>query len=159
MAEVSGGEGLEIALREIARKLDNPVTLSVGFLEGSTYPDGTSVPFVAAMNEFGHGIGANPGEGEEDTRERVPPRPFFRNMVSAKSGEWPAAIAGLLVEYDYDAEKVMKLTGEALKGQLQQSIRDTNEPPLAESTIKKKGFDKPLIDTSVMINSVDYKVE
>jgi hypothetical protein len=42
---------------------------------------------------------------------------------------------------------------------LQQSIRDTNDPPLAQATIARKGFAKPLIDTSVMINSVDYEVE
>ena len=49
--------------------------------------------------------------------------------------------------------------GEGIKGQLQQSIRDTNAPPLAPATVSAKGFAKPLIDSSNMINSVDYEVD
>jgi hypothetical protein len=144
MATIKGGDKLESALKDLAARVAKPATLRVGFLEGATYPDGTSVPMVAAFNEFG--------------TSKAPPRPFFRNMISAKSKEWPAALAGLLETHNYDANVALNLAGEAIKGQLQQSIRDLVSPPLAESTIKRKCFDKPLIDTSVMINSVDYEV-
>lgn len=143
--KVTGGDKLANALAEIASKLKDGKTLNVGFLEGATYPDGTSVAFVAAMNEFGH--------------SNAPPRPFFRNMIHDKSPEWPAAIAGLLKSTDMDVNKTLMLTGEAIKGQLQHSINTLTSPPLAQSTIDRKGHDKPLIDTSTMVNSVDYEVK
>lgn len=147
MVKISGGDKLASALTEIARNASKASEVDVGFLEGATYPDGTSVPMVAAVQEFGA-----PSVG-------IPPRPFFRSMIQEKSPEWPGAVAGLLKANDYDAEKTLGQTGAAIKGQLQQSIRDTNSPPLKPATIARKGFDKPLIDTGVMINSADYIVK
>lgn len=147
MAEISGGDKLEAALERIARKLKRGGTVRVGFLEKATYPDGTSVPLVAAINEFGA-----PSRGQ-------PPRPFFRRMIAAKSGEWPRAIEDLLKANDYDATRVLAQVGEGIAGQLRQSIVDLTEPPLAPSTIARKKSSKPLIDTGVMIASVDYEVK
>jgi hypothetical protein len=144
---VQGGEKFTQALQEISELLGQGNTLRVGFLSGATYPNGTPVAMVAAIQDYGA-----PNAG-------IPPRPFFRNMIADKSSEWPAAIAGLLRANNYDVEKTLQLTGEAIKGQLQQSIRDTNEPALSPRTIARKGFAKPLIDTGQMINSVDYEVD
>lgn len=146
MATISGGDKLAAELAKLASQVSKAATVRVGFLEKATYPGGTGVAFVAAIQEFGA-----PSRG-------IPPRPFFRNMIAMKSKEWPAAIGALLVANDYDASKALRLTGEAIKGQLAQSIRDTNSPPLAPSTIKRKGHAKPLIDTGVMFQSIDYEV-
>ena len=82
MATVSGGDKLRARLAEISAMASSPATLRVGFLEGGgTYPDGTSVAMIAVINEYG--------------KFAQPPRPYFRNMIAAKSPEWPAAIAGL----------------------------------------------------------------
>lgn len=145
MATIRGGNKLEAALRAISEKISQPATLKVGFLEGATYPDGMPVALVAAVNEFGGG--------------HVPPRPYFRPMVEDKSPQWGAAIEQNLVAKNYDVGATLALAGDGIKGQLQQSIRDTNSPPLAPATIKRKGFDKPLVDTGHMLNSVDYEVE
>lgn len=145
MAAFRGGEKLAIALAEMAINLSKPGTLRVGFLEGATAPNGDSIPLRAALNEFGTGT--------------IPPRPFFRNMIAAKSDEWPEAIGGLLKSNDYDATKALALTGEDIRGQLIQSIKDTNSPPLAASTVERKGFDKPLIEHGDMIRAVDYEVK
>ncbi len=147
MATLTGGDKLTARLAELAKSVTKSATLSVGFLEGATYPDGTSVPLVAAVQEFGA------------PARNIPPRPFFRHMIAEKAESWPDAVAALLETNDYDATQTLMQTGEAIKGQLHQSIVDTNSPPLAPATIKKKGFSKPLIDTGVMINSIDYKVE
>jgi hypothetical protein len=147
MATISGGHKLAEKLREIAAGLSNGATLRVGFLERASYPSGKiNVATVAAINEFG---AASRG---------IPARPFFRNMVAAKSKEWPAAIAGLLVTTHYDATQTMELAGQAIAGQLRQSIVDTNSPPNASSTIAKKGAAKPLVDTGHLLQSVDYEV-
>lgn len=124
---------------------DGPTKVNVGFLDGATYPDGTSVATVAAANEFG--------------TSTIPARPFFRTMIAAKQAEWGPALAIQLRKTDFDVERSLRLVGEGIKGQLQQSIIDTNSPPLAPATIARKGFSKPLIDSAVMIRSVDYRVE
>jgi len=144
---VSGGAKLEAKLEELARKLKRGAVVKVGFLEGSTYPDGTSVPMVAAIQDFGA-----PAAG-------IPPRPFFRNMVADKKAGWPAALEKLLEQTGYDAERALALMGEGIAGQLRQSIIDTNDPPLAPATVKRKGHAQPLIDTGHMLQSVDYEVE
>jgi hypothetical protein len=144
---LSGGDKLLEALDAINTRLKSAggePAVKVGFLEGATYPKGTSVPMVAAVQEFGGGF--------------IPPRPYFRNMIKRSGREWPAAMAKLLKAHEFDAAKVLGLMGMLIKGQLQQSILDTNDPPLAPSTIRRKGFSKPLIETSHMINSVDFEV-
>jgi hypothetical protein len=147
MATFRGGQKFERAMRDLADKIARPATLRVGFLENATYPDGTPVAMIAAINEYGA-----PSRGQ-------PPRPFFRQMIQAKQGEWPKAIAGVLKSMGYDAKKTLDITGAAIAGQLRQSITDLWSPPLAPSTIKRKGFDKPLIETSHMLKSVDYEVK
>jgi hypothetical protein len=144
---LSGGDKLNAALKGIADRVGREGVVRIGFLENSTYPDGTSVPMIAAINEFGA-----PSRGQ-------PPRPFFRRMIASKSGEWPAAIGKNLIATNYDVETTLKRMGAGIAGQLRQSIIDLVAPPLAPSTIKRKGFDKPLIDQGIMLSSVDYEVE
>jgi hypothetical protein len=50
---VTGGNKLEAALRNIADKLAKASKVNVGFLEDATYPDGTPIAYIAAVNEFG----------------------------------------------------------------------------------------------------------
>lgn len=147
MSAFSGGDALEAKLQELAERLGDGKLLRVGFLEGATYPEGESVPMVAAANEFG-----DPGHNR-------PPRPFFRNMIAQKSPEWGEDIGKIALAVDYDASRLFPLMGERIKGQLQESIREFTEPALAQSTIDRKGFNKPLIETSHMLNSVDYEVK
>jgi hypothetical protein len=89
---------------------------------------------------------------------RIPPRPFFRNMIKKHGPEWGGDIAKLLVPNEFNAAKVLGLMGQRIVGQLRQSIVDTNEPPNAPSTIARKGFNKPLVDTGHMLNSADFEV-
>lgn len=146
MAQVKGGDGFERALSDIAKRLAKPGVLKVGFLEGATYPDGTPVALVAAVNNYGA-----PSRG-------IPPRPFFSNMVATKQAEWGPALGALLAK-GMSVEDALNTLGEGIAGQLRQSITDTNDPPLAEATAKRKGFDKPLVHSGHMQNSVDYHVD
>lgn len=150
MSRVTGGDNAVAQLKKIARKIAKGKKLRVGFLANAKYPDGTSVAVVAALNEYGH-------RARDGTM--VGPWPFFRNMVTAKQHEWPHAFMLALKRTDYDLEASYKLMGEGIKGQLQESIRAIMAPPLRASTIKAKGFSKPLINTSHMLNSVDYEIK
>lgn len=147
MATVKGGEKFAAKLDAIARTIRSASGVRIGFLEAARYPDGTPVAMIAAIHNYGA------------PRAGIPPRPFFTNMIAAKQGEWPKAIAGLLKSTDYDAFRTLQLTGEAVAGQLRQSIIDTNDPPLKPATIRRKGFSKPLVETGHMLNSVDYEVQ
>lgn len=146
MATIRGGEKLLAKLAELSSQVSKPGTLKVGFLSGAAYPDGTPVAAIAAIQNYGA-----PAAG-------IPPRPFFSNMIRAKSPTWGDGVAKALKAADYDATKALEVVGEAIEGQLRQSIRDTNDPALAPSTVKRKGFAKPLIDTGHMIASVDHEV-
>lgn len=178
MATVKGGDKLSARLKEIAANVASAKTVDVGFLEGATYPDGTLVAMVAAIQEFGA-----PKAG-------IPPRPFFRTMISAKSGEWPDAVKEQLKAADYDAAKTLARVGAGIAGQLQQSIADMSDPPLSPTTLmlrKMKAEDpdlvvtgatvgiaaarvaagestdgvstKPLVQSGHLLNSVDYIVK
>jgi hypothetical protein len=145
--ELSGGEALQDRLKEIMEKAGKAGVLRVGFLEGSTYPDGTSVPMVAAIQNFGA-----PAAG-------IPPRPFFSNMVREKSPKWGESLGNLAKANDYDIDRTLEQMGEGIKSQLQASIRDFDSVPLAAETAARKGFDKQLIDTGHMQNSVGFEVK
>ena len=147
MVALKGGDKLEAKLRALSSQVTKAASVDVGFLAGSTYPDGTSVPMVAAIQEFGA-----PSRG-------IPPRPFFRGMIQKESPKWGDTVATLLHANNYDAARTLAQAGDGIKGQLQQSIVDFTTPALAQSTIDRKGFDIPLVDTGHMLNSVDYVVK
>lgn len=196
-----GGERLVARLREIAAKVAQPAQLRVGFLADARYPDGKSVAYIAAIQEFGATIQREAGEvtvfrklnaeggflrgGRFVKRSQsnfstthahgaytiqIPPRPFFRRMIRSNRASWPAEIAQLLKRQHFDVVEVMRKMGDTIRGQLQQSIRDLTDPPLAASTIRKKsrgrvtkiagilGPAKPLVASGHMLNSVDYEV-
>jgi hypothetical protein len=160
VATLSGGKKLEAKLAEIAAALGSGShTLRVGFLEKAAYPDGTSVAAVASYNEFGRTVAVKNARGEVAGSYYQIPRPFFRTMITAKSPTWGKSLAGVLKANNYHVDRSLKLMGEGIKGQLQESITKLVNPPLAQSTIDRKGFSKPLIDTSHMLNSVDYDVK
>lgn len=116
MAEVRGGEKLADALRQIRDRLRSAHEVRVGFLENATYPDGTSVATVAAINNFGA-----PEAG-------IPARPFFSEMIARQSPDWGDRFAEVLASADYDADASLALMGEGIAGQLRQAIVETDSP-------------------------------
>lgn len=117
-----------------------------------TYSTGEKVEKVAVWMEF----------GADEFDVNYPARPFFR------------------VAFDTNIEKLKKLykkrvdlimvgsgTAEALGHELGKymvqkikAVIETGEfAALAESTIKRKGSDKPLIDTKALLTSIRYRIE
>lgn len=147
MAQVSGGEGVAAFFRERIREFQNAGMLKVGFLAGGpAYPDGTPVAMVAAVNEFGR-----PAVGQ-------PPRPFMRDTVSKYGASWPREMAGLLAANNGDATATLNQMGNVVSRQIRRTILEFSTPALAPSTIKRKGSAKPLIETELMLDSVDFEV-
>jgi hypothetical protein len=150
-ANVEGGSALARHLAEIEKRLGRGAHVRVGFLASATYPAGDDsenaglhVAQVAAWNEWGTATS--------------PERPFFRDMVEKRSPRWGVQLGNILRKNDYETEKSLGLMGEVVKGQLVQSINNWSSPANAARTVAKKGFNKPLIDTGVMLRSVDYQV-
>ena len=150
MATLSGGEKLERYLETLAKKVNTPGTLQVGFFAEATYPNEaqTSVPLVAFVNEFGR-----PSIGQ-------PPRPFFRRMIAKEKSHWGNDLKETLVATDYNAKEALAAVGRMMECELQRSIDDLMTPPLKQSTIARKhGVTKPLINTGFMWDSVTSKVK
>jgi hypothetical protein len=176
---ISGGAKLQAKLRELSAKVSRAAAVEVGFLAGSTETDRTSLPMVAAIQEFGA-----PGAG-------IPPRPYFRPMIAAKSPRWGETLGNLLVADGYDAAVSLDKMGQGIKGQLQKSIEQVTSPALSPVTlllrerfgnnpgditfsdVRRARQDiasgrvanvtptqtKPLVWTGHMLNSVDYEVK
>jgi len=120
---LSGSDAVMKALEALAKKLGGG-SVSIGFINGETYPNGTPVAAAAYFNEFGHG-GNFPS----------PPRPFFRTMISKESSTWGPKMAALVKSQNYDGGIVLAMMGEDIRGSLQASIRDFSSPALSPTTL------------------------
>lgn len=87
----------------------------------------------------------------------APSRPFLRQSVDnneSKISAFCQAQLKALLAGRTTAEEVLKKTAVFMKGLVQEAIKDGNFPANAPSTVKKKGSEKPLIDTGHMRQSV-----
>jgi hypothetical protein len=89
----------------------------------------------------------------------TPARPYFRGMIQKNKGQWGPDLGKIIKASDYDAGIALGRLGKHVEEQLQESIREFHDPANAKSTIAKKGFDKPLIESKHMLDSVDSEVE
>jgi len=117
MATVKGGHKLDAVLRDLGRRHGQKTEARAGFLESATYPDGTPVAMVAALNNYGA-----PEAG-------IPARPFFSDMIRAKSGRWAEQFLALVEASDGDTDKALELMGEGIAGQLREAIAAFNSVP------------------------------
>lgn len=137
-----GGGKFKAALKQAVDKAAGG-TVRVGIIESQTYPDGESVAQVAYWNEYGTAT--------------IPARPFFRNTIADKQGEWAEKAAELLKQSD-EPDQVLALIGEGIKGDIVTAIQNFTDPPNADSTVKRKGFDKPLVDTGDLWRAIQSEV-
>jgi len=89
---------------------------------------------------------------------KVPPRPFFRRMISLGKKHWGDDLGKIMVAVNYDATLALSQLGEKMAGELVQSITDQVYAPLAQSTVAKKGFDTTLVDSADMKRAVDFQI-
>ena len=140
-----GGDKFRQRLAELAAQATT-AKVRVGIIAQANYDgsDGESVAQVAFWNEYGTAT--------------IPPRPFFRNTIAQHKDEWPKQAAALMEANGGDVRQTLELMGEGVKGQIVETIQNLQTPPNASATVKKKGFDKPLIDTGTLWRSIDYEV-
>lgn len=119
----------------------------VGFQAGgAAEDDGTDVAAVAMWNELG--------------TSTAPARPFMRKSVDENMSQIKAMCAAQLkkITEGGTTEEALTQIGTFQKGLIQQKIVNGSFTANAPSTIRKKGSEKPLIDTGRMRQSVNFVV-
>jgi len=138
--------------------LDNFIKLSkekesivaIGLLKdfNSNYENGNNVVSVAIQNEFG--------------TEKIPSRPFMRTTAIKYEKDLNRLRNGLIkkiISGKITLQKALEIIGQEYVYQIKYVINHENFAPNAASTIARKGSNKrPLIDTTRMIESINYKV-
>lgn len=126
MAEVTGGERSIAAIKALVDKLGKAREVAVGFHEGDFEADGTPIATIAALMEFGV-----PSNG-------TPPRPFFRQMITENSGNWPDQFFACLKAADNQTDKALDLMGQGMANQLTNSMHNPPGPPNSPVTLLLK---------------------
>ena len=156
MSGDSGIRDTDLGMEKIRAQIAALAELSIkaGILEDAGSRDGVPVAEYAAWNEYGV-----PGTEE---KWAIPPRPFIRGYVD-DNGEKIKNIQEMLVaqvidgkiDPDTAADKLGKNTKEGIKHYIKTS---SNFTPNAPATVKRKGTNRPLVETGLLRRSVNYKV-
>lgn len=120
----------------------------VGIFGDATYEDGTPVSTVAIINEFG-----SPSAG-------IPERSFIRSTVREKGSEWASLAKDELkdvLKLKKTISKSMSILSNKALEDVKQKIITLDSPENADSTVKKKGFNNPLVDTGKMLESITVR--
>jgi len=91
----------------------------------------------------------------------IPARPFMRlahTTFRAAIRDLQVRLARKIVDGQITPEQALGQIGEAMVGHIMKSIKTGPWIRNAPSTVSRKGFDKPLIDTSHMFQTVNSKV-
>ena len=132
----------------------------VGWFEESKYDDNTPIAQVAYWQEYG-------------TKKGIPQRPFMRTAEFHNKSKWEALMAQEIkkcVENGQPLTQAMAKLGLVVQGDIAKEISNIVNPPLKESTVKARmrrlgkkkpttSITKPLIDTGLMLASINNKVE
>lgn len=144
-------QDVDLGYRRIVNAMErlDGVEISAGILrDAGTSSRGIPLVNIAIWNEFG-------------TR-RIPSRPFVRIASDDNRRKWER-LAGECVGRVIDGRSVSTVgatMGEQMKKDIQEVFGDKSRlAPNAPSTIRRKGHDKPLIDTGTLKKSVNYRVE
>lgn len=172
---------IKAALEKHLKKMARAGTVARAGFAGGAYENGTSIPYVAAIQEYGA------------PEVNIPARPFMRNAVAQHKGEWVGSAAKFLQaasQGNGSAHGVLDKIGAVMEGDIKLSISETFEPPLSPVTVMLRGMrqhdanlkvtrktvgqaarrvaqsktnygapTKPLVDTGLLLASVTHDVE
>jgi hypothetical protein len=151
-------------LTERARMFQGTVA-KVGIPAGKKYPDGTSIGYIAAIQEYGA------------PEANIPPRPFMRMTSASKSREWAKQLAEgarAVVQWRISLNGMLDAVGALAAADIVQTISNRVPPPLKPRTVAariararktnpnfgKKGLpltiSTPLVDTGALVAHVSY---
>lgn len=114
----------------------------------TTYESGTTVAQVANWMEYG--------------TETIPARSFMRSTFDEQQGNLQVIKARLLakvIDGKMSVDQGLGQIGAWFAGKVQEKIASNVPPPLAQSTIDKKGSSVSLIDTGQMRQAITHTVK
>lgn len=129
-------------LNRLAAELRGPTMVHAGFPTGSN----REVVERATFNEFGAGD--------------VPSRPFMRTAFAGREAELEHTMrraAERVVSGDGNLAQAMESIGDMGATMIRERIINMSTPPNAASTVARKGFNDPLIESGEMRDSVTWK--
>ncbi len=135
--------------------------LKVGWFDSAKYPDGTSVAYVATIQEFG------------SPEQSIPARPFMRPTIAEKENAWKQQFksgAKAVLHGSETAETVFEKIGLGVAGNIRTTITKLQTPPLKPATVQARrnkmadttttgNLTKPLVFTKILLNSLTHNVE
>lgn len=139
--------GFNRIMRDL-QKLDGMEVVAGMLRDSGKAENGASYVDIATWNEYG-------------TR-RIPSRPFIRISADTNRQTWTKmaqqCVNGVI---DGDSPRdAAQVIGHRMVEDIRKVFGDKSKlAPNAPSTIKKKGHDKPLIDTGKLKATVNYRVE
>lgn len=133
-------------LERLLEDLDIEISVGIHAEEGAADHDGLTTAEVGAIHEFGLG---------------VPQRSFIRGYFDEHQGEIEQLQAAALERVIAGADPRIEAgrLGLLVEGGIKQRILSRIDPPLAESTRKRRGDDAvPLVDTSQLLGAIRSRV-
>ena len=100
--------------------------VDVGWFSSAKYEDGTSVAYVASIQEFGV------------AQRSIPPRPFIRPTITEQEAKWKeltARGARAIAKGNSDTHSVLTQIGGKASGDIRKAISRVVSPPLTLTTL------------------------
>lgn len=125
--------------------------IAVGFPRGKcqAYPDGTPVAEVAAAHVYGMGVPVRDFMAYADPEIRKRTTPYLQAVAEEINKPVPNQRV---------IDALMEAAGQEGAQAIKDAILEGEYTPNADATVEAKGSDKPLIDTTHMLNSATYVV-
>lgn len=132
------------ALKTELKKANKEV---VAGIQAGAVNDGLQVAEYAIYNEFG--------------TSKIPARPFMRGYIDNNKDRIIRFCRNGLTQVtlgNASFDQFLNAVGVEMTSGIKKSINTGEWVPNAPYTVKRKGSNKPLIDTGVMLNSVTYSI-
>jgi len=150
LAKVNKTIDKDLGHSEILTEVDNikGAFVEIGVQDtGETYDDAiTTVAEVAFFNEFG--------------TSTIPERSFIRSTIDENRSELDQLTFRLLdqiIANKLDTKKALDKLGFKIQQLIRKKILDLNDPANAPSTIARKGFNNPLVDSRRLWRSIAFE--
>ena len=134
--------------------------VKIGWFPSAKYPDGTSVAYVAVIQENGV------------PEKNIPARPFMGPADAKNRDAWVELMeqgAEAVLDGTHSVAQVLDKVGMRVEGDIAKAIVAVTDPPLAPATIAARrakkadkvtigNLTKPLIDTGLMFATLSHTV-
>lgn len=154
---------------DLVRELNYLAThqVHIGIFADAERTDDAPMLVIAYAHEFGAKIPKRQARFEDlddESPEKwiiIPERSYLRAGFDANADEIQGKmeyLLGLVLDGKITGQQALNAIGGFVATRIQAYLTDLKTPPLAESTIRRKGSSNPLIDTGQLRDSITWQV-